>query len=212
MAFKKVYVPLSLLTTKSLQQIRGKGDLKYTKISVGNGVDEYFLNTTCFPSEASLTRSQEEAFANASNKSGPPLLMAANSGAVIPAGNASVEWTPPTGPLLTSSDTVGDPVSPVSKTNSPVPVVGETTLRKAPSEGMASNTSSASTSDLPSALNLKAPGTGASSTVAGPLPSGIKGDIPRPPEDSATLDITGGNPCPLTEDGLTLLAQPEDMG
>ncbi|KAF8512535.1 hypothetical protein BU17DRAFT_96187 [Hysterangium stoloniferum] len=55
MAFKKVYIPLSMLTTKSLQRVRGNVDLKYSRISVGNGAGEYFLDTACFPSEASLT-------------------------------------------------------------------------------------------------------------------------------------------------------------
>ncbi|KAF8527137.1 hypothetical protein BU17DRAFT_81935 [Hysterangium stoloniferum] len=55
MAFKKVYIPLSMLTTRSLQRVRGNVGLKYSRISVGNGAGEYFLDTASFPSEASLT-------------------------------------------------------------------------------------------------------------------------------------------------------------
>ncbi|KAF8588078.1 hypothetical protein K439DRAFT_703122 [Ramaria rubella] len=55
MAFNKVYIPLSLLTTAALNKIRCNDDLKYKKILFGNGAWKPSLDEAQFPPETSLT-------------------------------------------------------------------------------------------------------------------------------------------------------------
>ncbi|KAF8522784.1 hypothetical protein BU17DRAFT_64237 [Hysterangium stoloniferum] len=48
-------IPNQILHMAFKKWVRGNVDLKYSRISVGNGAGEYFLDTASFPSEASLT-------------------------------------------------------------------------------------------------------------------------------------------------------------
>ncbi|KAF8508877.1 hypothetical protein BU17DRAFT_99450 [Hysterangium stoloniferum] len=48
-------IPNQILHMAFKKQVRGNVDLKYYRISVGNGASKYFLDTACFPSEVSLT-------------------------------------------------------------------------------------------------------------------------------------------------------------
>src|SRR5882724_4306100 len=55
MAYNKLYIPLSLLTTPSLSKIHMNDNLKFRKIPFGNGISKQLLNESLFPTENSLT-------------------------------------------------------------------------------------------------------------------------------------------------------------
>jgi len=55
MAYNKIHVPLSMITSSSLTKIRNNDNLKYRKIPFGNGVGKMSLDETSFPPESSLT-------------------------------------------------------------------------------------------------------------------------------------------------------------
>jgi len=55
MAYKKIYVPLSMLTTSSLSKIHSNENLKYHKISFSNGIGKQSLEESLFLSEDMLT-------------------------------------------------------------------------------------------------------------------------------------------------------------
>jgi len=56
MAYNKIYVPLSMLTTSTLSKIHSNDNLKYCKIPFGNGIGKQSLNKSSFLSEATLTK------------------------------------------------------------------------------------------------------------------------------------------------------------
>jgi len=55
MAFNKIHIPLSMLTTSTLSKIHSNDNLKYCKILFGNGVGRQSLDETSFAPESSLT-------------------------------------------------------------------------------------------------------------------------------------------------------------
>jgi len=58
MAYNKLFIPLSLLTTSSLQHIQFNDNLKFHKILFGNGVGKHLLYVSTFPPESALTESE----------------------------------------------------------------------------------------------------------------------------------------------------------
>ena len=54
-AYKKVLIPLSMMTTSTLSKICSNDNLKYRKIPFGNGVRKQSLKKASFPAEESLT-------------------------------------------------------------------------------------------------------------------------------------------------------------
>ena len=58
MAFLKLYIPLSLLTTTAIDKIHFNDRLKYQKILFGNGTGKHTLDISLFPNELSLTESE----------------------------------------------------------------------------------------------------------------------------------------------------------
>ena len=58
MAFLKLYIPLSLLTTTALDKIHFNDGLKYQKILFGNGAGKHTLDVSLFLNELSLTESE----------------------------------------------------------------------------------------------------------------------------------------------------------
>jgi len=55
MAYNKIYVPLSMLTTSALSKIHNNDNLKYRKIPFSNGIGKQSLNKSSFPAEDMLT-------------------------------------------------------------------------------------------------------------------------------------------------------------
>ena len=55
MAYNKIYIPLSMMTTSALSKIHSNDNLKYHKIPFGNSVGKQSLNEASFPAEDSLT-------------------------------------------------------------------------------------------------------------------------------------------------------------
>jgi len=55
MAYNKIYIPLSMLTTSALSKIRSNDNLKFRKIPFGNGVGKQSLDESSFPMEDALT-------------------------------------------------------------------------------------------------------------------------------------------------------------
>ncbi|KAF8574356.1 hypothetical protein K439DRAFT_1624388 [Ramaria rubella] len=55
MAFNKLYIPLSMLTTSALNRIRNNENLKFQKIPFGDGAGKQSLDESQFPLESSLT-------------------------------------------------------------------------------------------------------------------------------------------------------------
>ena len=58
MAFLKLYIPLSLLTTTTLDKLHFNDGLKYQKILFGNGAGKYTLDISLFPNELPLSESE----------------------------------------------------------------------------------------------------------------------------------------------------------
>jgi len=54
MAYNKIHVPLSMLTTSALSKIHGNDNLKYHKIPFSNGVGKQSLDESSFPLEDSI--------------------------------------------------------------------------------------------------------------------------------------------------------------
>jgi len=57
MAYMKLYIPLSMLTTSALSKIRLNDGLKYYKIPFGNGAGRQSLDESIFPAENMLSES-----------------------------------------------------------------------------------------------------------------------------------------------------------
>jgi len=55
MAYNKLYIPLTMLTTPALSKIRTNDNLKFCKIPFGNGIGKQSLDEASFPNEDSLT-------------------------------------------------------------------------------------------------------------------------------------------------------------
>ncbi|KAF8586172.1 hypothetical protein K439DRAFT_1557345 [Ramaria rubella] len=55
MAFNKLYIPLFMLTTSTLNRIRNNENLKFKKIPFGDGAGKQSLDESQFPLESSLT-------------------------------------------------------------------------------------------------------------------------------------------------------------
>src|SRR5882724_7164332 len=55
MAYNKMYILLSMLTTSALNKICSNNNLKYRKIPFGNGIGKQSLDEASFPAENSLT-------------------------------------------------------------------------------------------------------------------------------------------------------------
>ena len=55
MAYNKLYVPLSMLTTSALSKIQMNNNLKFRKIPFGNGIGKQSLDESSFPLEDLLT-------------------------------------------------------------------------------------------------------------------------------------------------------------
>jgi len=55
MAYNKLYIPLSMLTTPALSKIHMNDNLKFCKIPFGNGIGKQSLDEASFPSENTLT-------------------------------------------------------------------------------------------------------------------------------------------------------------
>ena len=55
MAYLKLFIPLSLLTTAVLDRIQFNDGLKFHKILFGNGAGKHSLDTSLFPTELSLS-------------------------------------------------------------------------------------------------------------------------------------------------------------
>jgi len=54
MAYNKVYIPLSMMTTAALTKICSNDNLKYHKIPFGNGIGKQSLDELSFPTEDTL--------------------------------------------------------------------------------------------------------------------------------------------------------------
>src|SRR5882672_8720279 len=57
MAYLKLFIPLSMLTTSALTRIHANDGLKYHKIPFGNGTGKQSLDELIFPPEESLSES-----------------------------------------------------------------------------------------------------------------------------------------------------------
>ena len=58
MAYLKLFIPPSLLTTTALDRIQFNDSLKFHKILFGNGAGKHSLDTSLFPAELSLSESE----------------------------------------------------------------------------------------------------------------------------------------------------------
>ena len=58
MAYLKLFIPLSLLTTAALDRIQFNDGLKFHKILFSNGAGKHSLDTSLFPTELSLSESE----------------------------------------------------------------------------------------------------------------------------------------------------------
>ena len=58
MAYLKLFIPLSLLTTVALDRIEFNDGLKFHKIIFGNGIGKHSFDVSSFPTEQSLSESE----------------------------------------------------------------------------------------------------------------------------------------------------------
>ena len=54
MAYNKLYIPLPLLTTASLNRIHNNQNLRFRKVPFGNGIGKQTLDDSLFPTEDTL--------------------------------------------------------------------------------------------------------------------------------------------------------------